>query len=223
LGLFNALMAVSGAPVLIFREAYRKKWLRLWKRACESGAIEQPYVSNCLSLLGSHTGECDAHIEWLLSDAHRKLEVADLLLFVRTDRSDDLPQLFARIVQNRLGELSDYLLPSKPTATLNALFHFIRTTMRRPGNYWNVGLVLATLSWAVAGIDLANDFVRDGVITKRDRATLLRSLATTEVVQRMEKNRFWKVVGQLPPGPLRERLEVLWSRISVHQFVAPPG
>jgi hypothetical protein len=223
LGLFNALMAASGAPLLIFGEAYKQRWHQLWRRARENGAIEAPFARNCLALLGSHAGACDAHVEWLLRHEARSLEIADLLLFVRTDRSDDLPQLFARIVRNEPGELSDYLLPAKPAATLTALFRYIRTTMRRPANFCNVGLVLATVSWAVAGIELAERLVQDGVIDRRAHATLLCGLITIEEVQRMEKNRFWHVVDETPAAPLRERIQDLWSKISAQRLAIPPG
>jgi hypothetical protein len=220
LGIFNSLISISGALAVIHGEAYRARWRALWTKACESGAVNHPYLKINLAILGSHVGEGDAHMEYLLSREHNQLELADLLLFVRTDRSPELPELFARLVRNQPGELVDYLLPSRPAASLNRLFRFIRTTMRRKANFSSPSLVFATLGWAGAGIDLARELARDGVISERDRAVLERSLQAAEQVQVMEKNRFWDIVEQLPAGPLRKQVEKLWSYISAPNAAA---
>jgi hypothetical protein len=141
---------------------------------------------------------------------NRPYEMADVLGFVRRDLSASV--LRADVEHIRGTTRNSATIPApRPASILNQLSGYVRTCMRDAHHFQNEGQALMVLSWAEA---LAGHLFKRGAPSPidDDMMRLASGLESIERVQRIEKSRFFRLWERLPGGPMRERLNILWSQ-----------
>lgn len=186
-------------------------WPGVWRDAQRRRLLSNPYFRMQLALMGAFAGECGPHLEWLMTPSSLRLELADVLCFVRRDSSLELLNLIATNVRGRPHRPRACLYSVQPASTVNALLHYARRCLRSPAFLMNGSLCLMVLTWIdetarlVRSLD-ADDPVRDQLPSIKD------SLRRVQKVQVMEKARFWEICGAMTPGATQARMLALWAK-----------
>jgi hypothetical protein len=207
-GAMNGLLM---GPIWHPRE-FQSAWRDLWKACRKRGILGNAYVRIWLAMMGSYVGEPDAHVEMLMDPRVRSMDLLDGLFYARRDRSPALLRAAAGMVRGEVvgAERTGDFIAEMPRAAWLRLGDYVRACTRMATHFHNEGLILMLLSWVEAmartGLLLAKE---EG--TTRDVAALVASLKRIESVQALESSRFWRVLGQTPEGPVRERLISMWN------------
>jgi hypothetical protein len=180
-------------------------WKELWTRDNYC-----PFMRRQLALVGSYVGDSTPHLDWLMDDKNRDLEMAYALCFVRRDLADDLLDCESAYIRDvcRSAERSPAVRTA--VAPLNLLAGHIRACMRDPHHFQNAGHALMLLLWADTLAARLQDLARSGR-QPDELAKLAEELERLERVQHLEKNRFFRICER-SQRPVSERLMQLWSR-----------
>lgn len=209
LRILNAVTALLIGPLLA-GPAFRGRVDALVRDADRRGLLENKVFRIRLGFLSNWAGDDEPLQRNVLDPELKDTGTGDGYLFVRSDMRADVFSTCVELLREGEIDPERCLLRSHPEATIVQLLDFTLTRLRDTAQLRTPGYLLLMLAAVVNVRDHARELYARGVI-REGLGAIQERLLRFERVQVMEKRRYQELLGSMPEGPAKERMQALWA------------